>query len=71
MTTEEFEKVVGRPPVEDDMERANCEKAGWAGHHQCGICTEHGKPRFTCGCLYTIHVSHSQERHETQLRLFP
>jgi len=32
--------------------RVNCKKVGEAGHHQCGICKKHDKPRLECGCLY-------------------
>ena len=53
LTSKQFEELVGAPPVEDDLERANCGKAGEAGHHMCGICKEHNKPRFICGCFYT------------------
>lgn len=51
MTAEEFESMVGRPPHLDDLERANCSEAGDVGHFMCGVCDEHKKPRFECGCL--------------------
>lgn len=38
-------------PIQDDMERINCNKVGMVGHQQCGICKEHNQPRFRCGCL--------------------
>jgi hypothetical protein len=47
MTVEEFYMATGCWPQDDDLERANCEQAGMAGHTSCGIC-EHGKPVFVC-----------------------
>jgi len=46
-----FERAVGRPPVDDDLDRVTCDKAGEAGHHACGWCPTHDQPRFICGCL--------------------
>ena len=51
MTEEEFEKLVGVPPTDDDLERVNCSHAGEPLHQQCGWCAIHNKPRFMCGCL--------------------
>jgi hypothetical protein len=45
MTRKQFIKAVGREPEKDDLERANCRRAGEPGHQTCGIC-EHGKPVF-------------------------
>jgi hypothetical protein len=50
MTEEEFERVMGRPPVNDDLHRVNCKEAGAVGHFFCGWCLEHQKPKFECGC---------------------
>ena len=47
MTRKQFIKAVGREPEKDDLERANCRRAGEPGHQTCGIC-EHGKPVFEC-----------------------
>ncbi len=47
MNKEEFEKVVGRPPDNDDMHRVNCPDAGKLGHWCCGMC-KCGLPRFMC-----------------------
>lgn len=47
MTQAEFKAATGRWPKEDDLERANCEQAGMAGHQACGIC-QHVKPVFMC-----------------------
>ncbi len=40
-----------RVPHQDDLERASCDRAGEAGHWSCGVCKDHNKPRFICGCL--------------------
>ena len=50
-TEEEFEELVGRPPVQDDLHRLNCDKVGEFGHMQCGWCLRHGRMRMECGCL--------------------
>jgi hypothetical protein len=36
MTAEAWERAVGRPPENDDLERANCPDRGKAGHWSCG-----------------------------------
>ena len=36
--------------MNDDHERATCALAGSFGHFMCGTCTDHGRPRFECGC---------------------
>lgn len=36
LTAKEFECLVGYPPVDDDLERCNCQKAGEIGHQHCG-----------------------------------
>lgn len=48
MNAEDFKKSTGYEPINDDLERANCDKAGKFGHCLCGIC-RHGTPMFTCG----------------------
>jgi hypothetical protein len=50
----EFKKMTGNDPVEDDLGRCNCKDVGRLGHLQCGICEEHNKPRFVCGCLACV-----------------
>lgn len=55
MKAKEFEKVVGRTPKDDDLERANCDQAGQPGHWSCGIC-KHGCPVFECQpCFVEAH----------------
>lgn len=51
MDEAEFRRRVGTPPVQDDLDRVNCPKAGEMGHWQCGWCEEHDRPRFMCGCV--------------------
>jgi hypothetical protein len=36
ITAELFRAATGHDPVNDDLERANCPKAGQLGHHHCG-----------------------------------
>jgi len=54
MTEAEFEAKVGRPPLQDDLERVNCTnpEAGQQGHRQCGWCETHNLPYFECWCQY-------------------
>ena len=47
MNTDEFWRLFGRAPELDDLDRANCDRAGQPGHRLCGICT-HGYPVFLC-----------------------
>jgi hypothetical protein len=44
-----FIASVGREPVNDDLDRANCTEAGTVGHQSCGWCDMCDKPRFVCG----------------------
>lgn len=36
ITAEFFEQATGRAPIEDDLERCNCDQAGTMGHEFCG-----------------------------------
>lgn len=49
VTKKIFEDKVGRKPVDDDLERANCNYRGEI-HTHCGWCVDHDKPIFVCGC---------------------
>lgn len=51
LTAKEFRALHGRDPELDDLERINCPCSGGFGHWQCGLCPEHNKARFECGCL--------------------
>ena len=49
ITAEQFTARVGSAPVQDDLERCNCEKAGQMGHWQCGWDAEFQLPVFIVG----------------------
>ena len=49
-TAEQYKERTGHEPVDDDLERLNCERAGELGHFHCGFCQLHMKPRHVCGC---------------------
>ena len=51
MTEKEFETSFGFKPIQDDLERVNCERPGTLGHFQCGVCEKHNQPFFRCGCI--------------------
>lgn len=48
VTEEQFTMATGSAPERDDMERVNCSDAGKPGHHFCGWCPVHNKPRWLC-----------------------
>lgn len=50
ITADDFQRMTGYPPRQDDLERCNCKKDSVPGHYYCGVCTKHDKPRFVCGC---------------------
>ena len=45
-TATTYEQEFGYVPVEDDVERTNCERAGQGSHTMCGPHTCCGSPRF-------------------------
>ena len=45
-TATTYEREFGYTPVEDDLERLQCERAGQHGHTMCGQHTCCGNPRF-------------------------
>jgi hypothetical protein len=47
MNTFEFFHLTGYEPRLDDLERANCLKAGTRGHRTCGWC-KHKQPLWHC-----------------------
>jgi hypothetical protein len=47
MTAEEYERVTGCRPENDDLVMANCKEAGKPGHTGCGICFC-GRPKNVC-----------------------
>jgi hypothetical protein len=64
MTRDEFLDKTGREPVDDDLERVNCEYAGYPNHLGCGWCEGHSAPMFQCCCrarnaMLVIREGHS------------
>ena len=51
-----FTALTGRAPERDDLERANCARAGEIGHLQCGICPICSRPRATPSCGADGHM---------------
>jgi hypothetical protein len=47
ITAAEYTRAVGRAPILDDLQRANCTLAGTPGHWGCGWC-DHGQPTYRC-----------------------
>ena len=48
MNKEDFIQMTGREPIQDDLERCNCDKAGTPGHYTCGVCKICNCPKFEC-----------------------
>lgn len=46
ITSKMFKEATGHDPVEDDLERCNCDKAGTIGHSTCGWNYRANKPMF-------------------------
>lgn len=57
-TEQDYWGMTGFDPVQDDLERLNCNKAGEVAHNSCGYCLKHHKPRHVCGCLLMDGVHH-------------
>ena len=51
ITAEMFKEATGSDPINDDLDRCNCPKAGNMGHWQCGWDTEANLPYFMTGKL--------------------
>lgn len=49
ITAEQFKQATGHEPVQDDLERCNCPKAGEIGHLSCGWDEEKNLPQFMTG----------------------
>lgn len=49
ITREDFIAATGREPINDDLERCNCEKAGTHMHEFCGWDHEQNRPQFEVG----------------------
>ena len=52
ITAKTFEEKTGFIPVDDDLERASCPKAGELGHQCCGWCKKHDGPMTQCLCAF-------------------
>ncbi len=46
ITAEMFKEATGHDPINDDLERANCPKAGESGHFCCGWNWKINKPSY-------------------------
>jgi len=55
-----------REPTDDDIERANCDKAGQIGHYGCGIC-KHGLPTWQCHECWVAACKGQSDRKEVGL----
>jgi len=49
ITRDIYFKNVGQEPIEDDLERCNCDKAGQPHHSCCGWNISYNKPVFMVG----------------------
>ena len=49
ITSEQFITAFGAEPVQDDLERCNCDKAGEKGHFYCGWNHQKNGPVFMHG----------------------
>jgi hypothetical protein len=49
ITRKLFKDATGRSPIEDDLERCNCPKAGQSGHYHCGWNYTQNMPVFMVG----------------------
>jgi hypothetical protein len=48
ITAEHYREATGRFVVDDELDRANCERAGQLGHTMCGWCHKHDLPNSIC-----------------------
>lgn len=46
ITAEFFQQATGRAPIQDDLERCNCDQAGTMGHDFCGWNYRKNVPSF-------------------------
>lgn len=49
ITAEKFIACTGYEPVDDDLDRCNCDKAGQIGHELCGWDKKRDMPNFLLG----------------------
>jgi hypothetical protein len=65
MTAEQFTKATGAEPINDDLDRCNCDKAGEIGHWYCGWDAEANLPIFMYDGrriedVNTVEISHGR-----------
>ena len=51
ITAEQYKEAVGVDPINDDLERCNCKKAGEMGHWFCGWDKITNLPVFLSGAF--------------------
>lgn len=49
ITAQMYREATGHDPIQDDLERCNCDKAGQVGHWQCGWNHRLNQPVFAVG----------------------
>ena len=50
----DFKRMTGNLPEDDDLARLNCRLARAPGHELCGYCEKHDKPQFLCDCFNKV-----------------
>lgn len=69
ITAEYFKACTGYGPIDDDLERCNCDKAGQIGHELCGWDKNRNMPNFLVGFslikerkggVMSEHIDHKQ-----------
>lgn len=66
MTRATFKQITGQHPKEDDLDRANCLRAGEVGHHSCGVCSNCSMPRFI-GCDCAVMQEHASKQRRNKM----
>lgn len=61
ITAQRFFAATGNWPVQDDLERANCNLRSSVDHTFCGWCEKHNMPRSQCGECMKAMVATSRE----------
>lgn len=56
ITAEMFKKATGHLPLDDDLERCNCLKAGTLTHSSCGWNKEQNLPQFYIGPIFVDNL---------------
>lgn len=61
ITELKFFQATGNHPVQDDLERANCNLHNSVDHLFCGWCDRHDKPRSQCGECFKEMAASAKE----------